>query len=303
MQKFLIVDGTALVFRGFYAVPKLTTPSGQPTNAILGYFTILLNLLIEQNPDYLAICFDRPEETQRKKDFADYKATRVKAPDELYSQIQPIKDILSEGKLNLLELAGTEADDLIATLAKVNKSPKLNTLIYSSDLDLLQLVDEHIRILKPGNSKIGNKVVDTAYILGKYGFSPLQVQDYKGLHGDSSDNLPGVKGVGEKTATKLIQDYGSLDAIYQNLDKLSDNLKQKLIHDKEQAYMCKQLATLHTDCPINTTLSAYSIHNIQFEEISKMLENLHITKLSHKVQKLKNKIQPVNNNPAQETLF
>lgn len=303
MQKFLIIDGTALVFRGFYAVPKLSTPNGQPTNAILGYFTILINLLIEQKPDYLAVCFDRPEETQRKKDFADYKATRVKAPDDLYSQIQPIKDILSKGGLNLVELAGTEADDLIATLAKTNKSSDLNTLIYSSDLDLLQLVDEHIKILKPGNSKIGNKIVDTAFILGKYGFSPLQVQDYKGLHGDSSDNLPGVRGVGEKTATKLIQDYGSLDSIYQNLDKLSENLKQKLLADKDQAYMCKQLATLHSNCPINTNLTDYTIHNTKLDVITKMLEDLDISKLTYKIQKLKNKIELVNNNPAQTSLF
>ena len=303
MQKFLIIDGTALVFRGFYAVPKLTTPSGQATNAILGYFTILINLLIEQKPDYFTVCFDRPEETQRKKDFADYKATRVKAPDELYSQIQPIKDILTQGKLNLLELAGTEADDLIATLAKNNKSSELNTLIYSSDLDLLQLVDENIKVLKPGNSKIGNKIIDTTYILGKYGFSPLQIQDYKGLHGDSSDNLPGVKGIGEKTATKLIQEYGSLDGIYQNLDKLTDNIRQKLITDKDQAYMCKQLATLQHDCPINCNLENYSTSNIDYSKIQEMLEQLYINKLGYKIDKLKNLNTPVNNNPQQSSLF
>lgn len=303
MQKYLIIDGTALVFRGFYAIPKLSTTDGSPTNAIFGFYTILFNLLLDELPDYFTVCFDRQEETNRKKDFAEYKAQRTKAPDDLYVQIAPIKQILTEGNLNLVELAGTEADDLIATLAKKNKSNDLNTLIYSSDLDLIQLIDENIRVLKPGNSKTGNQILNTSDILGKYGFSPKQVQDYKGLRGDSSDNIPGVKGIGEKTATKLIQDFGSLEGIYNNLDKLSDNIRGKLEQDREQAYFCKKLATLDHDCPIPTELHQFKIQNIDFDKVSQHLKQLQMFKLADKANYLKNKIQQVKAHESQISLF
>jgi DNA polymerase-1 len=303
MSKFLIIDGTALVFRGFYAIPPLQTRSGQPTNAVMGFYTILFNLLLEQMPDYFSVCFDRPEETQRKKDFADYKATRTKAPDDLYSQIAPVKSILSKGNLHLTELAGFEADDLIATLAVKNKSPELTTLIYSSDLDLIQLIDDHVQVLKPGNAKTGNQILTTNYILQKYGFSPKQVQDYKGLRGDSSDNLPGVKGIGEKTATKLIQEYSSLENIYNNIDKLSGSTKANLERDKEQAFFCKQLATLDENCQINTNLNSYAIQDINFEQIFEHFKTLEIERLIPKATKLKNKIQEVKPSTAQQSLF
>lgn len=303
MNKFLIIDGTALVFRGFYAIPHLSTSDGHPTNAIFGFYTILLNLLLEELPDYFTICFDRQEETNRKKEFADYKATRTKAPDALYAQIGPIKNILTSSNLNLVELAGYEADDLIATIAKINKSKDLNTLIYSADLDLIQLVDEHITVLKPGNSKTGNQLITPTYILGKYGFSAKQVQDYKGLRGDSSDNIPGVKGIGEKTATKLIQDFGGLEGIYDNLDKLSGSVRSKLEQDKEKAFFCKQLATLQEDCPIETNINTFHIQNINYEDLIQNLQNLQMYKLADKANRLKSKIQQTKTSDVQSTLF
>lgn len=303
MNKFLIIDGTALVFRGFYAIPPLALADGTPTNAIFGFYTILFNLLLEEMPDYFTICFDRPEETQRKKDFADYKAQRKKAPDDLYSQIAPIKTILTEGKLNLLELAGFEADDLIATIAVKNKSNDLNTLIYSSDLDLIQLIQDNIKVLKPGNSKTGNQLIDSNFIINKYGFSPIQVQDYKGLRGDSSDNIPGVKGIGEKTATKLIQEYNSLEGIYQNLEHIAPSIRTKLEQDKEQAFFCKQLATLQEDCQIETDLHRYKIQNIDFDKITQHLLHFKMNKLAEKANKLKNKILQVKSSESQISLF
>jgi DNA polymerase-1 len=303
MSKFLIIDGTALVFRGFYAIPTLQSSTGQHTNAILGFYTILFNLLLEQMPDYFSVCFDRPEETQRKKDFADYKATRTKAPDELYSQIGPIKQILESGNLHLTELAGIEADDLIATLAQKNKSPDIQTLIYSSDLDLIQLIEDNIQVLKPGNAKTGNQILTTKHILAKYGITPRQVQDYKGLRGDSSDNLPGVKGIGDKTATKLIQEFGSLENIYENIHQIKGAVKTKLETDKEQAFFCKQLATLQDDCKIDTSLQSYKIQDINFEAIFQYFDQLQISRLKPKAEKLRNKISQVKPSSDQISLF
>jgi DNA polymerase-1 len=303
MKKFLIIDGTALVFRGFYAIPHLASSEKKATNAIFGFYTILFNLLLEEVPDYLAICFDRPEETHRKKDFADYKAQRTKAPDALYEQIGPIKDILEEGQLNLIEKAGFEADDIIATLAVKNQSPDLNTLIYSSDLDLIQLINDHIFVLKPGNSKTGNTIVKAQDIINKYGFSPVQVQDYKGLRGDTSDNIPGVKGIGEKTATELIKNFQNLENIYQNLDSISPSIRAKLEADKDNAFFCKKLATLHDDIEVDHNLASYQIHNLDFDVIQKKLEQLEMRKLVEKLIKLKNKISQVKPPEAQQSLF
>ncbi len=303
MTKFLIIDGTALVFRGFYAIPNLANSEKQPTNAIFGFYTILFNLLLEQMPDYLAICFDRPEETNRKKDFADYKAQRTRAPDALYEQIGPIKEILTQGKLGLIEKAGFEADDIIATLAVKNQSPDLNTLIYSSDLDLIQLINDQIFVLKPGNSKTGNIIVKTEDIITKYGFSPLQVQDYKGLRGDSSDNIPGVKGIGEKTATELIKNFQNLENIYANLDQISPSIRTKLENDKDNAFFCKKLATLDHDLEVDYNLSSYQISNLDFETIQRKLEQLEMRKLVEKMLKLKNKFSQVKPPEAQQSLF
>jgi DNA polymerase-1 len=305
MSKFLIIDGTALVFRGFYAIPKLSTTDGQPTNAIYGFYTILFNLLLEQKPDYFVICFDRAEETDRKKEFKEYKAQRTKAPDDLYSQIAPIKNILQKGSLCLLEKAGTEADDLIATLALKNTqlSPDLDIYIYSSDLDLTQLVGGRIKILKPGNSQTGNTLMDTNAVVQKYGFLPKFVPDYKGLHGDSSDNIPGVRGIGTKTATDLIQKFGHLDDIYNNIDKITGATQTKLINEKEQAYFCKKLATLYTDIECEWSLEQYKPQNIKIETILNLLKELEITKLNDKITRLKNIFQIVESCDNQQSLF
>ncbi len=302
-RKFLLIDGTALVFRGFYAIPPLKTSAGLQTNAIYGFYTILLNLLIAEKPTHIAVCFDRKEETTRKKEYSDYKATRTKAPDELYAQIGPIKDILKNGNLKLVEKAGIEADDLIATLAKEHEpNEDTDIFIYSSDLDLIQLVNK-VKIIRPGNAKTGNTIFDIPAVQRKYGFTPNFIPDYKGLHGDPSDNLPGIKGVGQKTAAKLIQEYGHLEDIYKNIDRITGTLKQRLIDGKEAAFFCRKLATLHTDIEMETRLSSYDIGDINFNEIETHFDQLEISKLSYKLEKLKVKVEKVKDASMQQTLF
>jgi len=304
MSKLLLIDGTALVFRGFYGIRHLALLDGKPVNAIYGFYLILLNLLLEENPEYFSICFDRSETTSRKKEYPAYKATRKSTPSELLDQIPIIKDILINGKLNLNEKAGVEADDLIATIAKQHEgNSNLNTFVYSSDLDLMQLVNQNTTIIKPGNSKVGNTHFDPSAVEKKYGFTSDKIPDYKGLHGDSSDNLPGVKGVGTKTATKLIQDFGSLENIYQNLDQITGSLHQKLVQDKEQAFLCKKLATLHTNIDMPLDLETFNIHNINFAPIQEKFQTLQFASLSKKLQRLQDKLIQQKHQNQQATLF
>lgn len=303
MSKFIIIDGTALVFRGFYGMPHLTTSDGTLINAIYGFYSILLTLLIQEQPEYFAVCFDRKEETTRKKEFEDYKATRTKAPDELYSQIAPIKKMLIEGELNLVEKAGIEADDLIATLAKDNEqNPDIQILIYSSDLDLIQLVND-IKILKPGTAKTGNILMGIPEVIKKYGFGPEFIPDYKGLHGDPSDNLPGIPGVGTKTATKLIQEFGTLEDIYNSIEKIKGSLKEKLITFKDQAFFCRKLATLHANIEIETDLKNYKLTKINFEELKKLFQKYEFNKLIHKLSKLEKISEKFQTKNEQISLF
>lgn len=302
MSKFLLIDGTALVFRGFYAIPPLKTSDGQQINAIFGFYTILLNLLNAEKPDYVAVCFDRHEVTRRKEEYEDYKANREKAPDELYAQIDPIKAILTEGGFNLVEKPGVEADDLIATIARKNETPNTQVVVYSNDFDLLQLVND-IQVLKPGHGRNPNKLMGVDEVIEKYGFTPDFIPDYKGLHGDSSDNLPGIRGVGEKTASKLIQEYGHLEDIYENLDNIKGALKTKLIEGKEMAFLCRDLATLHDNIEIETDIEKYKIQNINFQTTREFFIELEMKSLVNKLENLESKLQAVKHQNQQQALF
>lgn len=260
---FLVVDGMALVFRGFYAIPKLTTHDGKNTNALVGFYMILLNLIKQVNPTHIAICFDLRGKTKRKEKFDEYKATRKKAPDELYEQIPYIKEGIAALQLNLLEKEGYEADDLIATIATENHAESISTVIYTGDLDILQLANDTVKILTPHNQREG-KLMGRTEVIEKYGFTPEQIPDYKGLHGDPSDNLPGVRGVGKKTATKLLTEYQTLEGIYENLADLSEKMRAKFEEHRELSFLCKELATLHTDLEYETPGTEFAMQALDF---------------------------------------
>lgn len=283
-NNFLLVDGMAMVFRGYYAIPKLSSRDGTPTNALYGFFLILFNLINQLKPERIAICFDRKETTQRKEAFAEYKANRKAAPDELLMQIPLVKEGVKAFNANLVELAGYEADDLIATIA-INKGTKEKpAVIYTSDLDILQLVNQNsIFVLTPHNQKNGI-IIDENYVKQKYGFSPTQIPDYKGLHGDPSDNLPGIKGVGKKTASKLLADYESLENIYNNLSDLSKKQQEKFIEHKEVAHLCKELATLHTDLQYSKPESDFLVTKLSSDAMKTFLDKYDLRTLHKKLQ-------------------
>lgn len=283
MNNLLLIDGTALVFRGFYAIPPLKSSKEIPTNAILGFFNILIQLLKQEQPEYFAICFDRGETTHRKQEYSEYKANRSKAPDELYKQIVIVQELLKQANLNYLDSPGYEADDIIATLCK---TPNMHKKIYSSDFDLMQLINESTTVLRPIKGPQKYEEYNTEKFFEKYHIQPHQVADYKGLSGDSSDNLPGVPGVGPKTAIKLINEYKNLENIIADAENIKGTLGKKILENKHLAELSKKLATLENDVP---EINVDNLHcdNINYQNLILHLQELELHSLPAKIMSLK----------------
>lgn len=258
-KKLIIFDGNALVHRAYHALPPLKSKSGELTNAVYGFLLVFLKAIKDFHPEYIVATFDLPAPSFRHAKYKLYKANRIKAPDELYEQIPKIKKILNDFNVKIFEKAGFEADDLIGTISKTAEKrqiyPKVETVIVSGDNDVLQLVDKNTKayILRKGVKDI--VLYDEEKVKEKYkGLSPEQLVDYKSLRGDPSDNIPGVFGVGEKTAVELILKFGSLENIYDNLEEIKDTLRKKLIDYKDQAYVSKMLAEIRKDVEIDFDL-------------------------------------------------
>ena len=215
-EKLLIIDSNALIHRAFHALPPLSDSQGRPTNAVYGFTTIFLKAVKDLKPDYVAACFDRKEKTFRHEEYVEYKATRVKAPDELYEQIPLVKEVVRSFDVPVFELAGYEADDLIGTVATLKSvdRPDIETIILTGDQDCLQLVDYNTKVLSPHKGLSETILYGEQEVKEKFGgLMPKQLIDYKGLRGDTSDNIPGVKGIGEKGAIDLLLNFGSLEEV------------------------------------------------------------------------------------------
>lgn len=250
MENLVILDSNSLINRAYYALPNFSNRNGQFTGAIYGYCNMLLKLIETYKPTYIIATFDRKAPTFRKQIYEGYKATRKPMPNELYTQLQPMKDILTCMNIPILEMDGYEADDIIGTIAK--KFPQ-KTYIVTGDKDSLQLVDDSTTVLltRKGVSEI--EEFDEAHLL-ETGLRPSQVIDLKSLMGDTSDNIPGVPGVGEKTARDLLEKYDTLDGVYEHIDEIKGKLKEKLETNKELAYLSYKLATINTSSPVNINL-------------------------------------------------
>ena len=253
MEKLLLVDGNSIMNRAFYGVPDLTNVNGLHTNAVYGFLNILFRFLDEEKPDYLAIAFDLHAPTFRHKLYDAYKGTRKGMPDELREQVPYIKNLVKEMNIKTLELEGFEADDLLGTMAKKAQKEGIEVSLLSGDRDLLQIADEHIKIRIPKTIK-GQTTVEDYYpsdVYDKYNVTPLEFIHMKALMGDSSDNIPGVPKVGEKTAAELIVKYHSLDKIYESLEEISKNaIRTSLAENKDLAYLCLKLATIEINAPV-----------------------------------------------------
>ncbi len=247
MNKILyLIDGNSFCYRAFYAIRSLANSKGQPTNAVYGFITMLNKIIKEEKPDYLGIAFDLKGPTVRHKKFAEYKITRKPMPDDLISQMPIIKEIVSAYRIPIFELQGYEADDILATIAKAAESNGIDTFIVTGDKDALQLVGEHIKVY---NTNKEGLVVDARRVQEQFNVTPDKMTDLMALMGDDSDNIPGVTGIGEKTAIQLILEFGSLDMLFKNLDKIKSESKRELLKKyKEQALLSRELAVL--DCAV-----------------------------------------------------
>lgn len=280
MEKLVLIDGNGLMHRAFHAMPELTNRDGQPVNAVYGFFSMLLQLLNDQKPDYLAVCFDRTKPTIRQAMYAGYHAHRPQMESTLSSQFGLVDELLHEANIQVFGLDGYEGDDLIGTIAsrvsnetkklgykdrkkKEGKSsdidvsyyPYIETIIVTGDRDMLQLVSPTVKILMPQNGLSKTLLFDTEKVEEKYGVKPIQFIDYKALIGDVSDGYPGVTGIGPKTAASLLQKFGTFEDLYKQIDEVPEKLALKLATDAEQAALAKKLATIITDAPIQFEIS------------------------------------------------
>lgn len=277
MSKLVLVDGHALFHRAFHAMPPLTTSKGELVNAVFGFTSMLLRVLSDIKPEYAVVAFDTKAPTFRHSEYTGYKAHRIAAPEEMHQQLPRIKEVVDSLNIPIFTLEGYEADDVIGTLAY--QAVNQEVFIVTGDRDALQLVNSHIKAYMPGKSLSDIVIYDGQKFEEKYGFSPKQLIDYKALVGDPSDNIPGVMGIGEVGATKLIQEFGSVEKIYQNLAKIPEKISQKLAEGSESAVLSKKLATIDTQAPIQLDLKKCILSDYDHQKAIKLFEELEFKSL------------------------
>ena len=278
-ENFVIIDSNSIIHRAFHALPPLKNKEGEIVNAVYGFLLVLFKLLKELKPKYFVACFDLPEPTFRKKAYEEYKATRKKAPDELYNQIPMVKNVLKTFNVPVFEKAGYEGDDLIGTLTNSLTKGKENgvkNIVVSGDLDNLQLINDNTLVYFLNKGVKNGLMYDEKMINEKFeGLTPLQLIDYKGLRGDVSDNIPGVKGIGEKTALKLIKEFGSIENLYKNIERadLPKSVKEKLISEKEKAFLSRELSEIMKTVPIEVNMKDCEWGGYDEKEVVEMLKS------------------------------
>ncbi|HEY4767357.1 MAG TPA: 5'-3' exonuclease H3TH domain-containing protein, partial [Candidatus Limnocylindria bacterium] len=252
----MLIDGPSLVYRGYFALPPLTTSDGTLVNAVFGFLQIVLRGMQDLKPDYAIVSFDLGKPQFRFDAYPEYKAGRPSMPDDLRSQFPIVREVIGMLGMPIVELQGYEADDVIGSLARHATAAGIDTYIVSGDLDGLQLVDDHVRLLTTRQGVAATVIYDEAMVGERYGLRPDQMLDYKALKGDTSDNIPGVPGVGEKTAVALLQQFGTLDAIYERLDEVKGKLRERLAEHRESAFMSRQIGRILTELPVEIDLEA-----------------------------------------------
>ncbi len=286
-KKFLIIDGNALVHRAYHALPPLSTKEGKLVNAVYGFTSVLIKILKDLGPAYAAVAFDTAAPTFRHKEFKEYKAQRVKKPQEFYDQFPLVKEVLEAFGIPALEKEGYEADDIIATVCRKNEEADKNieNIILTGDLDTLQLVGGKTKVLSFKKGISETILYDEAKIKEVFGLEPGQMIDYKALRGDPSDNIPGVKGVGEVTAKDLLRKFGSIKGIYRNLSKgeIRDKMREILEKSKETAEHSKRLVTLVKDAPVDFKMENAKLQKYDTEKLSSVFGKLEFHSLLKRI--------------------
>jgi DNA polymerase-1 len=295
-QKFVIIDGNALLHRAWHALPPLTTKKGEVVNAVYGFIMIFFKMLETVKPEYIAVAWDRREKTFRHDEYDKYKAGREKQPDELYTQIDRIKEILDIFGVPSYSLAGFEADDLIGTITALTPQVEIEDIILTGDMDALQLVDETTKVMTLKKGISDTIIYDILEVEKKYGFSPAQLIDYKALAGDSSDNIPGVSGIGDKSAKELISEFDNLENIYRAIDdgkieKIKPRYLELLKRDREQAILSKRLATIVRNVEMSFDLEKCRYQGFDHKKLFDIFQELEFRTLLKKIPGLAGEVK------------
>lgn len=284
-KRLIIIDSNAVIHRAFHALPPLTTKKGELVNAIYGFLLVFFKAIKEFQPDFIVAAFDFPAPTFRHEKYKLYKATRKKAPEELYEQIPKVKEVLKSFNIQIFEKQGFEADDLIGTISKAAPKkqilPEIETIILTGDLDALQLVDKNTKVYALRKGLKDTVLYDKEKVKEKYdGLFPEELIDYKALRGDPSDNIPGVSGVGEKTAISLIKEFRTLENLYKELKEnskkageIKESLRKKLCDYKEQAFISKMLVEINQNVPIEFDLERCRFGEYNKDRVIQLFKN------------------------------
>ncbi|MCL5006548.1 MAG: hypothetical protein M1153_00145 [Patescibacteria group bacterium] len=287
-KTLLLIDANSLIHRAYHALPPLTDKSGRPTGALYGLASMLLKIIKERHPEYLAAAFDRPEPTRREKEYAEYKATRPPAEESLVSQLVEARTLFESFGISTFEMPGYEADDLVASLAeKFKNEDGLEIIIFSGDQDLFQMVEDGKILVETPLKGISNSVVyDSAGVKEKFGVPPEKVADYKGLVGDVSDNIPGVQGIGPKTAAQLIAKYGSVENLIKEFNEIGlseAKIAEKLKGNEEKALLSKRVALLEKNISLDVDLNSLRL-GLDKEKLSAYFGKLGFSTLTSRLE-------------------
>ncbi len=275
-----MVDGNSYAYRAYYTIGDLITSRGEPTGVIYGFSRMLINLLYERKPDYLAIAFDLPAPTFRHRYFPAYKANRPEMPISLQRQLISVKEIIRAFNIQILELEGYEADDILATASK-KAGEKIDVFVFTGDKDALQLISHNIKVV---NQKKIEHVYDLDWVREKYSLEPVRIIDVMALWGDSTDNIPGVSGVGEKTSLKLIQEFGSLENLFNNLECVkNEKLRESLRNSAEQVKINQKLLALDARVPLKMEISHFRVTKAHWEKVVEIFARFEFDGLLRKV--------------------
>jgi len=292
-KKLLILDSNSILHRAFHALPPLTTKKEELVNAIYGFLLVLFKLIRELQPDYIAACFDFPAPTFRHKKFREYKAKRPPLPSDLASQIPKVKEVLESLSIPFFEKEGFEADDLISTISKKAKNQKISSIyIVSGDSDTLQLIDKNTKVYVLGKGIKEPLIYAQKNFLEKFEISPEQLIDFKALVGDPSDNIPGVKDIGKKTAVKLLQKYGNIKNLYDKIEEEKNiRLKEILTREKEKVFFSKDLVRLNESIPIEFDLKKCQFGNFNEKELEEIFKKYEFYSLLKRIPEITSEIK------------
>lgn len=290
-QRILLIDGHALIHRAYHALPPLTTKNGELVGAVFGFTSVLLKAIKELKPTHVLVAFDVKGPTFRHKEYKEYKATRVAAPQDLYDQIPRVKQVVEVFNIPYYEIPGFEADDLIGTLSK---KLKIENIVVTGDLDELQLVDRNTKVYTMRRGVQDTVMYDEKKVFERYGLKPKQLVDFKGLRGDPSDNIPGVKGIGEKTAAKLLSEFGNLEKLYKAIEEgraksISEKLQKLLVEQKKQAFLSRKLATIVTNIKLDFDLKKCELSDYDKNKVIKLFQELEFKSLLARLPESKHK--------------